>query len=177
MSRYDPAGSGQETALGAETATGPRETQKGQQARQLSRSGSLEVAKAVGRGTNHDAYLPAPFSGMDAKLMHSYDAHGGEPIASTSADPSDGHQHRPNLRATAIGNEYYPSEVSNNLNARCHSFENKYRILTQQKQRQGLDSSTERPSYQSLNVTPTHYGQPKVAKNSLEGMAFKSAFA
>lgn len=69
MQWYDPAGTGQESALGAETATGLGEMQKGQQARRLSRSGSLEAAKAAGRSANRDAYLTAPFGGMDAKLM------------------------------------------------------------------------------------------------------------
>ena len=62
--------------------------------------------KVGGQNVNQDSNRSA-FGGINAKLLSSYDDYrGNDPIATSSVDPSDGHQRWPIIRKPGAGNNY-----------------------------------------------------------------------
>lgn len=93
----------------------------------LSRSNSTEAFQTVNRTAKGEPHLQRNFE-MDTKLLKSYEKYSGRDAFAGSA--FDARQQQSTNPRGVAGNSHHSGEVSN-LNARCHSFENKYRILTQ----------------------------------------------
>ena len=111
---------------------------------------------------------------MDSKLLKSQENFSG-PLVSSFGIGSDVRVSRYGNTREQIGASQNSTDFSN-VNARCSSFENKYRQITQQKYTV-RPSSTERVGLSSLIGAHNTIEQTKDSKNIARDMIFKSSFA